>query len=51
VRKRAIGYIRVCSVGGRSGPGYHTLEIQRSSMQRTAWNNSYELVDVLRDED
>ena len=51
MRKRAIGYVRVSSVGGRSGPEYRTLQIQRSSIQRTARNNSYELVDVLRDED
>ena len=49
--KRAIGYIRVSSVGGRSGPEYHTLEIQRASIERTARNNDYELVDVLTDED
>ncbi len=47
----AIGYSRVPDRDGRSGPEYHTLEIQRSSIQPTAPNNSYELVDVLRDED
>lgn len=49
--KRAIGYIRVSSVGGRSGPGYHTLDIQRHSIERTAQFHRYELVDVLTDED
>jgi DNA invertase Pin-like site-specific DNA recombinase len=49
--KRAIGYIRVSSVGGRSGPGYHTLEIQRQSIERTATFQRYDLVDVLTDED
>jgi len=34
----------------RSGPEHHTLEIQRARIQRTAPNNSYELVDVLTDE-
>ncbi len=51
MRKRAIGYIRVSSVGGRSGPEYHTLDIPRSSIQRTAPNNGDELIDVLWDED
>ncbi len=51
VDKRAIGYSRVCSVGGRSDPEYHTLEIQRSSIQPTAPNHGDELVDVLRNED
>ena len=49
--KRAIGYIRVSTVGGRSGREYHTLEIQRASIERTARDNGYELVDVLTDED
>ncbi|MDE2104777.1 MAG: recombinase family protein [Patescibacteria group bacterium] len=49
--RRAIGYVRVSSVGGRSGPGYHTLEIQRASIERTATFHRYELVDVLTDED
>jgi len=49
--KRAIGYIRISSVGGRSGPEYHTLAIQRASIERTGRNHGYELVDVLRDED
>lgn len=48
---RAIGYIRVSSVGGRSGPEYHTLQIQRESIERSAARNSYELIDVLTDED
>jgi DNA invertase Pin-like site-specific DNA recombinase len=51
VEKRAIGYMRVSSVGGRSGPEYHTLDIQRASIERTARSNGYELVDVLTDED
>jgi DNA invertase Pin-like site-specific DNA recombinase len=51
VGKRAIGYIRVSSVGGRSGPEYHTLDIQRASIERTARSNGYDLVDVLTDED
>lgn len=49
--KRAIGYVRVSSVGGRSGPGYHTLDIQRASISATAKYRDYELVDVLTDED
>jgi DNA invertase Pin-like site-specific DNA recombinase len=49
--KSAIGYIRVSSVGGRSGPGYHTLEIQRGSIERTARYHQHELIDVLTDED
>jgi DNA invertase Pin-like site-specific DNA recombinase len=51
VGKRAIGYMRVSSVGGRSGPEYHTLDIQRASIERTARSNGYDLVDVLTDED
>ncbi|MGO9752127.1 MAG: recombinase family protein [Solirubrobacteraceae bacterium] len=51
MRKRALGYIRVPSVGGRSSPEYHTLQIQRVSIQRTVRNDGYELVDVLSDED
>jgi hypothetical protein len=51
VGDRAIRYIRVSSVGGRSGPEYHTLDIQRASIERTARSNGYELVDVLTDED
>jgi DNA invertase Pin-like site-specific DNA recombinase len=51
VENRAIGYIRVSSVGGRSGPEFHTLEMQRANIQRTARNGAYELVDVLRYED
>ncbi len=49
--RRAIGYIRVSSVGGRAGPGYHTLEIQRASIERTAAFHQYELVEILTDED
>lgn len=49
--RRAVGYVRVSSVGGRSGPGYHTLDIQRASIQRTAAFRQYEIVDVLVDED
>jgi DNA invertase Pin-like site-specific DNA recombinase len=51
VSKRAIGYIRVSSVGGRSGPGYHTLDIQRASIERTSQFRQHELVDILTDED
>jgi DNA invertase Pin-like site-specific DNA recombinase len=51
VLKRAIGYVRVSSVGGRSGPGYHTLEIQRASIERTARFHQHELVEILTDED
>ena len=49
--RRAIGYIRVSSVGGRSGPEYHTLQIQQASIERVAKFHQYDLVDVLTDED
>lgn len=49
--KRAIGYRRVSSVGGRSGPEYHTLEIQQASIERVAAFHRYELIDTLTDED
>lgn len=48
--KRAIGYVRVSSVGGRAGPEYHTLEDQRRSIERVCEARGYELVDVLTDE-
>ena len=48
--KRAIGYIRVSDVGGRAGPGYHTLEIQRASIERVCRARGYELVDVVTEE-
>jgi hypothetical protein len=51
VGKHAIGYIRVLSVGGRSRPDYHTLDIQRASIERTARSNGYGLVDVHTDQD
>ena len=51
MEKHAIGDGRVSSVGERSGPEYHMLEIRRASVQRTAPNGGYELVDVLTDDD
>lgn len=48
--KRAVGYVRVSSVGGRAGPEYHTLEDQRRSIERVCEARGYELVDVLTDE-
>jgi DNA invertase Pin-like site-specific DNA recombinase len=49
-RKRAIGYIRVSAVGGRAGPEYHTLDIQRASIERVCRERGFELTDVLTDE-
>jgi hypothetical protein len=34
--RRAIGYVRVSSVVGRSGPEYHTLDIQRARASASA---------------
>lgn len=48
--RRAIGYIRVSSVGGRAGPEYHTLDIQRASIERVCAARGFELLDVLTDE-
>jgi DNA invertase Pin-like site-specific DNA recombinase len=48
--KRAIGYIRVSAVGGRAGPEYHTLDIQRASIERVCRDRGFELTDMLTDE-
>src|SRR4051812_21782418 len=48
--KRAIGYIRVSSVGGRAGPEYHTLDIQRQSIERVCRERGYELIDTYVEE-
>lgn len=47
---RAIGYIRVSAVGGRSGPEYHTLDVQRASIERVCASRGYDLVDVYVEE-
>lgn len=47
---KAIGYVRVSAVGGRAGAEYHTLELQRASIEKACRDRGYELVDVLTDE-
>ena len=48
--KRAIGYIRVSERGGRAGPEYHTLDIQRRSIERVCEFRGYELIDTYTEE-
>lgn len=50
-RRRAIGYIRVSSVGGRSGPGYHTLEVQARSIEAICKARGYDLIDTYTEVD
>jgi hypothetical protein len=46
-QNRAIGYIRVSAVGGRAGPDYHTLDIQRASIGRVCEARGFELTDMV----
>jgi DNA invertase Pin-like site-specific DNA recombinase len=48
--RRAIGYIRVSDRGGRAGPEYHTLDIQRQSIERVCEFRGYELLDTYTEE-
>jgi hypothetical protein len=50
--RRALGYVRVSELGGRSGPELHTIDVQRAAIERAAIERAalgggLELVDVL----
>jgi len=49
--KGALRCIRISASASGQSPEYHTLEIQRASIERTARNHGHELVDVLTAED
>jgi hypothetical protein len=46
---KAVGYIRVSEMGGRSGPELHTIEVQRASIERCARDHGWELVEVVEE--
>jgi DNA invertase Pin-like site-specific DNA recombinase len=47
---KCIGYIRVSDRGGRSGPEYHTLELQEASIRACAQRKGWELTEILTEE-
>lgn len=49
-KPKAIGYIRVSDKGGRAGPEYHTLDIQRASIEKVCEFRGYDLIDVYIEE-
>jgi len=49
-RPKALGYIRVSAVGGRSGAAYHTKDVQRAAIEHVCRARDYELLDVLEEE-
>ena len=49
--RRAIGYVRVSSVGGRSGASYHSPDVQRKAIEGACAAGSLDLIDTYVEED